>query len=583
MNPLDNNNPLLRDAPGLKENLMTWLQDGAYCAHALEVMHSQQGLQPYKGSLFKDQVNYPAYSLVAYAQQKISLSQFTSIILQWSASQDYPVEYENVEYYQLPEQAASEVFRRFLGLSSSVFFNNNKISDEEFDVILQNMCAQNIPNSERQFSVLYFQDFTNVATIFCALKSIGLELFMPVVDDAKQRVLLIVPSFTILQTVCNVFSSNSVQLEPRIGETPTPDVGVMHEFNLHPFGISFPGYIHEKADGHDARRLGFAIHDVYHITILSFLPIKKALMELTKVAAAYVVENNIAADRGANFALDYLIDAEYSQYFHQRNLSTQYEPFDNESIIINGLLRLLFPEDLKLFYRNFSSHTSLTMPTQKQCQLFDHLFSYILSSSDVWMFKYGIDVQKMVNMVLCADDVIKPTLRFFSELIQKIELHFSKYFQDKFENAFLRTQRLNIIEIMNMITVCFEVMRNSVGAQSTIPRNSHNSSNILSNTATHQDLALIREAQFANMNCFYNTLFGVLSLNENPSSRESELFIATKKSISLFAKISPEHSSMSNALEVLLDMSIRSNTSSINDSMALRLSRESSLDTIVTS
>ncbi len=269
--------------------------------------------------IFSD-LDFPYYALSAYQHEQLSLAQFTSIILNWSALADYPDEHrQNVRFYQLkPKDVNSRrMLTKFLTLQS--FHGIDDTFDKEnLDAIMVALLNGDVPASERSFMTFTIDSKEKAAAMFNRLRELDFKLFIPI-RQPDGRLLVIVPSFTIIQTVLDQLAPDKKrQLIPRFGEDDADSVATMHAKGEHPFGMSFPceGFEHDEADGFQCGRLGFSIHDVYHVSLLLFTSSPAAINRLIELARSLQISlENESQKEQVQSLMEVLIDNEFRQRF----------------------------------------------------------------------------------------------------------------------------------------------------------------------------------------------------------------------------------------------------------------------------
>ncbi len=309
---------LLKDAVGIKEKIAQWREDAEYCKGAdliaEAVQNNDQNAEVYQSP------HYPEFALLAYLDDKISLAQFTTLTFRWSAFQDNGEDIDSVQHHSLnsSNSIAAEAMRPFLRLLISAGFGdrgyiNIELPQNEFENFVKGLQAESIPESERCFTLLRLKNNTELPALYHVFQQLGFSLFMPMYEDGQYTVL--VPSFSMLENFLRVLSPKPIELCPVIGDTSGQGVLEFHQTNAHPLGISFPGYEHTEADGHQSKRLMFVFHDLYHIVLLIFVKMLMLINKSADIGQRYLREHQIAEDSLLHERVGFLVDAELGEYY----------------------------------------------------------------------------------------------------------------------------------------------------------------------------------------------------------------------------------------------------------------------------
>lgn len=155
---------------------------------------------------------------------------------------------------------------------------------------------------------------------------------------------------TMIQSTLNVLAQKPKKLVARIGDDDFDEVYEMHKQDAHPFGLSFPGkYEKTEADNLKSGRFGFALHDLYHVVLLSFTSeahkaVFNSMIDLGK--KLHAAANN-QHKRSYSEAIGSLIDNEFRQFVRGYTLgqaTTEQQKRllnSNEFAVITGMVSLL--------------------------------------------------------------------------------------------------------------------------------------------------------------------------------------------------------------------------------------------------
>ncbi|KTC81128.1 Ankyrin repeats (3 copies) [Legionella cherrii] len=300
----------------------------------------------------------PKYALIALQDEEITEAQFISMLLIWAAFKDYPQKEQiSCQAYQLTEEdkGTKQKLNEFLSIQhvGNNFFGDEVLNDEMDDKskerLFESLFKKDVPESERCFYTFTVKNPGEQFGIFEAIARTGFDLFMP--RKKKEGAYeFIIPSMTMIQSTLNVLAQKPRKLLARIGDDDFDDVYEMHKQDAHPFGISFPGkYEKTEADNLKSGRFGFALHDLYHVVLLSFTSeahkaVFNSMIDLGK--KLHATANN-QHKRSYSEAVGSLIDNEFRQFVRGYTLGqviTEQQKRllnSNEYAVITGMVGVL--------------------------------------------------------------------------------------------------------------------------------------------------------------------------------------------------------------------------------------------------
>ncbi|MCW8444550.1 ankyrin repeat domain-containing protein [Fluoribacter gormanii] len=366
--------PLFKNAASILEDLEQYrdtpeIQEGA--KQLVQALNASEMSSPvfYHPSL-------PKYALSAFEKEEINETQFISMLLIWAALKDYSQKEQiSLNVYKLTDkdEVAQQKLRGYLTIQhiSNHFIGDggNGIKDDMDDnseeKLFKSILDQDIPESERCFYTFIVKDPGEYFGIFEAIKRTGFDLLMPKKIKSGEYE-FIIPSMTIIQSVLNVLVQKPKKLYPQIGENDFDDVYEMHRLDAHPFGLSFPG-THEKSEADNLKSgcFGFALHDLYHVVLLSFTSeahkdVFNAMIDLGKKLHSTVEEQK---KRSYSEAVGSLIDNEFRQYVAGSTLSKAISKQQktllesNENAVIAAMMGVLVKS---LFYEQILERSHST-------------------------------------------------------------------------------------------------------------------------------------------------------------------------------------------------------------------------------
>lgn len=272
---------LLRNTPELVDELSKWQEDSRL-QKLRDTMASAINNNAFAHPIFKDK-NHPKYLLMAHQNQQISLEQFTSFMLRWSALKDYGNKVKNLEVNIFKKSFVHHLTSFLLlgNFQNTVNIPNDKV--RMLNAIMQDLYHAKVPESELTFYT-FNVDKSDIAPIFQKMQQLGFNLFMPIENNTKgkQAVVIVVPSFTIIQTAIRHLTLGEIRLEPVLGDSNFLEV-LSHGSNQYPFIVNFIGYEHNTVDGFKAGRFGFALYALYQ-NLLSSIPFRPAINSIADFA-----------------------------------------------------------------------------------------------------------------------------------------------------------------------------------------------------------------------------------------------------------------------------------------------------------
>ena len=276
------------------------------------------------------------YALLAYQFEQITHDQMVSTLLHWGAIKDYNLNYFNIKLKHLTQYTldkndthSREIFEQFTTIESIEYQENSEVllapSKEKKDTIFKALLQENIPVSERSF--LTFETNQNeLPELIKVFKEKHFKFFQPKQLSDKKTYLVMIPSISMIQTTLNHMGPSQRTLVPRIGDDTFEDVFRMHCEDKHPIGISYPlpGFERLEADTYSSGRFGFALHDLYHITILVFTPFTSLLKTLVNTGKEIIANTESQALKNAETNVsELMMDNEFREYT-QMDFLTKY-------------------------------------------------------------------------------------------------------------------------------------------------------------------------------------------------------------------------------------------------------------------
>lgn len=314
--------PLLRNAQKLIEEINQWHND-SLMLEGRDALTLALNKADFTSLVFTDE-NLLKYALLAYQFEQICEAQLTSVLLYWAATADYPeTSKTSLKVHQLSEYdyKTRQILEQYLQLQRSSYdpsSANEELSDDIKARIFKQLLSTEIPISERCFMTFDIPAYTPNATIFHAIAKTGFCLFMPIQNNGK--ITAIIPSFSIIQSTLDYLAPYPKKLVARIGEDTFDEVFEMHKRDEHPFGLSVPGFEKTQADDNLSGRFGFALHDIYHVTLLSFTPHKELFIELVTLAKELHEDSPQSSKVYFQEAVESIIDNEFRGYTFENSM-----------------------------------------------------------------------------------------------------------------------------------------------------------------------------------------------------------------------------------------------------------------------
>lgn len=384
------NSPLLKNVPEFFNNSQNWSDNEALQIGRNVIAKAITG-GDVKAEVFSTS-DAPKYALLALDSGQIDLAQFTSFMLRWAAFKDFKDrDISDIQFHQLStkDQSSKQIFKRFLKVEEIDQVKSNVSFDPKLrERIISSMLENNIDESERRF--ITFKAKSNLP-ILEGLHAIGFTFFMPrKLADGWE---VLVPSFTMMKTALAVSSPDNIELVPVIGEDSLENVHAFHSQNQHPFGISFPGHEHKEGDGFEAGCFGFALHDFYHITLLSFIPFRKLINECADKGFDFL-KAEASDNKLVKWVLDSLVDGELRAFISNTNFGGGLFESANKDSIFLALAYVVMIGFAKNYPKSFTS-SKLTDPKSISLEKFASKtdlallrqimaiwFSHVLNSAD---------------------------------------------------------------------------------------------------------------------------------------------------------------------------------------------------------
>ena len=402
---------LLKDAVGIDEKVAQWRSDSDFVNGALliaEAIHNNN-----RSAAVYQSPHFPEFALLAYLDEKISLAQFASLTFRWDARMDFGAEVEDIQHYSLNahNSLAAEALRPFLRLLVSSGWGqrgqvNVEFPQNEFEEFITSLQAETIHESERCFTLLRLNNQAKLPPLYYVFQELGFSLFMPINDEGQYIVL--VPSFTMLENFLKILSPTPIELCPVIGETEGDAVLKFHQNNAHPLGLSFPGYEHEKADGHVSKRLMFVYHDIYHIVLLVFVKMLKLVNNSAEITQQYLRDKGFSEDSLLQQRAGILVDAEQGEYYRLAvfkklkmvKLLEKYKEFQSGELNFALLLAHVLMDKIPGLEDDKPS------AIEQQTQIVALIIADLINNRRAWRER-GIDVAKCLLCFTSTDNLVE--------------------------------------------------------------------------------------------------------------------------------------------------------------------------------
>lgn len=356
------------------------------------------------------------YALLALEQGLISKAQFATVTLHWGAHADYKGKIKAVGFYSLSKASskkahAQKKLRPFLALSGWLNFGNKvEINDEDFIGYLNKLNSDNIPDSERSFSIISIAK-VDIAPSLKRSPEIKFTPFMPI--ETKVGYDILIPSFSMLQSFIDYLSPNNMRLEPIVGDLDASGVANLHKQNKHPFGVSMPGFEQDIADTFKAGRFGFSLHDFYHIVLMAFAPTVKAVNRLAELSEQFI-EQNTEAHTLVNAIYEKFVDQEFREALMLfvatrynftnkitgKKLKTKNSPESSEYYQTQTHAELLLIDNIA------STLTGMKTLDETHCNLIAFLFADMINNQETWKTDYKIDITQVINLLFNGDNKV---------------------------------------------------------------------------------------------------------------------------------------------------------------------------------
>lgn len=360
--------------------------------------------------IFQDK-NYPYYALESVKQKKLSSSEFCTLMFYWTAVNYHSTESERVKPIPLfidgiPNSQALQMLKETMSHSTNLSLPF--LTDEQFDEFINLMSKA--PISEQQF---FLVPLSNEYTSLQNMRDLKINLFGKVESENKRMI----PSFSLMQCFLDVkFGSQAAKINPVIGLSHFKDIIANDVGGQRDMAIPFPGVkLPERADNILAPGFDFTYHDLYHIFILSCIPLehRQALIKAAFYSIDAINDSNIQAKKYYGTIVD--MDA---PVFRENNSSLT--PTREEKVWIELILGCLFNS---LGYRNTIDITTLD-------PFFNVLESAIQNRKE-WKEEFGISVDLTAIKATCIKFFDYPFWNEAFESYENAEIIQSNYQQNK--------------------------------------------------------------------------------------------------------------------------------------------------------
>lgn len=330
--------------------------------------------------IFQNSELFPYYGLAALKNNKLTISQFATLMGYWSILQHH--EAKDIKVVKLfnedgtPNEEAKQMIETTLHLypQSKPLIQNmpmkeNFLDKNQLDQFFAEM--KKLPKSEQQFFVIPdiqnppktgLDELTYLANMLTDKITIsqeinytpGINILNRIKDGEENK--RIIPSLGMMQNFLNVcFGENAVTMKPKIGLGLVEDIENNGLTMTREFSIPFPGVDYPKmADYFQAKQeYDFMWHDFYHAIIASHIP---ANHQKAFILIAKIVKDLPSRGMPEEFK-------EYQNELYHRIIDMEHEPFRTAGI---DNLSLAFYSSLNQLMQNTIARLGLEKISKKR-------------------------------------------------------------------------------------------------------------------------------------------------------------------------------------------------------------------------
>lgn len=340
---------LLAATPELRQALAEWKKSEGF-KNKVELTQSAWQDMDMSAPILSD-MDFPKYALSALVDTQMNFEAFISLSIFWAAKKDYGDCMSNFRSFEInngPE--VRSILKSFLTIDEMTEDAARKITDSELNKIIQLTQQSSQAASEQQFHVFDIPK-DQIAPILTRILDLKFKLLMP--QDLGDRYRLIIPSYTLMNSILSVFGEAKFDFVPMFGECSATDVLDMHAAKEHPLGLSFPGIEQNMADSFHAGCYGFILHDNYHRTLLETVNIFSAVHRFARLLLDLAEQADDHEAQAINELANHMIDGEFREQLLLQTIGNQLtgklrNDF-NSSISQSGIWILLSRVDIILF------------------------------------------------------------------------------------------------------------------------------------------------------------------------------------------------------------------------------------------
>lgn len=286
----------------------------------------------WKHGIFKDK-NYPFYALEAVKLNKMSSSEFCTLMFYWTANRYHTTKTNQVAAIPLfldgkPNPQAVQMLKETMKSTPGMktFESTEFLTNEQLEELFRQM--EKAPSFEQQFFLVpqSLQD-----TIFNAIQYNKINIFGNVRSELKRMI----PSFTLMQRFLDIkFGPQAIKINPVIGLSHFKDIIANGAGGQRDMAIPFPGVtLPEKADNLLAPGFDFSYHDFYHAFIVSSIPLELRQAFVRSAYSTLHALNDSNADSKEFYAK--VIDMEATGFRSDRKWPPSFAPTKEEIAWLN--------------------------------------------------------------------------------------------------------------------------------------------------------------------------------------------------------------------------------------------------------
>jgi Ankyrin repeats (3 copies) len=378
--------------------------------------------------------NFLMICLLSFHLNKTTEEEVATVLIRWAAYQSYgKTTSARTKNYSLANEHGWEKLKAFLLITSnpneSVSLSTDKV--EEFYLKMREM-----PDSEQGYQIItipYASDvFANDEVMEALTERVRSRLFAPIIEEDK--IMLLVPSFSMMQQITSVLSSGKMSLKPSLGVIDDDDFHELHYKNQHPLGLSLPGHIPTSADRNKCTAFSFLLHDFYHMTVQSLLAeLKPFVNEIHKFLMTHHWDESL---RNTIFFEPFIFlfsDLDVSSIAFLKDKTEDIAPFHmtslierDPSIIFSMLMYYLFCLTPPFFPQNLNeteiSEVFQEIPKSKTMRysIFNELMTEFMNN-DRWQQYFNLDPLKLLHHMLQYEDWFEKILGVTVDSIYDIQ------------------------------------------------------------------------------------------------------------------------------------------------------------------